>query len=307
MVSFVRSIVVRPVHCFFLETPYPLPFLSFAYLAHWTDTTLAPLLTYTSLMPTSPPTLPPPPEKAWWRDDWSALRGPRGPSFWRNPQAREAFLAKEVRVDRGLEGALARGAEVLFSTDLPGVGGGSGGGGGGTGSGSGSSSGTSSTLASLQRIISKGRNPQRTSASTNRLLDAWLRGEVGVPQVSDGGSTSANTSRSTSSTSSRRGAISDSDTNPFLHNLYLAVPTNLEAKLLALLDIRPFSTSVKTTVNREGGLVGDDIRRRVDPLEAIPPRTVEVTPRRRTPIATAIDPLYQAPQFIKRASDPFVK
>ncbi len=65
--------------------------------------------------------------------------------------------------------------------------------------------------------------------------------------------------------------------------------------------MQPFSTSVKTSLNREGGLVGDDIRRRVDPLEAIPPRMT--TPRR----VPAVDPLSEAPRLIKRASDKFVK
>ena len=186
-----------------------------------------------------------------------------------------------MRVDRGLEGALARGAEVLFSTDMDGRGGGGDGSGSGSWSGSGSGSG-SEMMKSLQRTLSKGRNNQRTAASTNRLLDALLMGDDpkdGSPNPNPNPNPSSN----------------------LLHNLYLAVPTNLEGKLLRLLDVQPFSTSVKTSLNREGGLVGDDIRRRVDPLEAIPPRMA--TPRR----GPAVDPLGQAPQFIKRASDKFVK
>jgi len=35
-------------------------------------------------------------EATWWRDDWAQLRGPRGPSFWRDPAALHAFLASQV-------------------------------------------------------------------------------------------------------------------------------------------------------------------------------------------------------------------
>ena len=38
-----------------------------------------------------------PTEATWWRDDWAQLRGPRGPSFWRDPAALTAFLASQVR------------------------------------------------------------------------------------------------------------------------------------------------------------------------------------------------------------------
>ncbi len=180
-----------------------------------------------------------------------------------------------MRVDRGLEGALARGAEVLFSTDM----------GGGVGGVSGSGGSGSEMMKSLQRTLSKGRNNQRTTASTNRLLDSLLMGD---DDPKDG-----SPNPTPNPTPNPRSSL--------LHNLYLAVPTNLEGKLLHLLDVQPFSTSVKTSLNREGGLVGDDIRRRVDPLEAIPPRMA--TPRR----GPAVDPLGKAPQFIKRASDKFVK
>ena len=57
-------------------------------------------------------------------------------------------------------------------------------------------------------------------------------------------------------------------------NTYLAVPTVLEGRLLALLHVTPFSSTVKTTVQSGGGEVVDDIRRRVDPLEAVPPKLI---------------------------------
>ncbi len=66
-------------------------------------------------------------------------------------------------------------------------------------------------MKSLQRTLSKGRNNQRTAASTNRLLDALLMGDDG------------------------KDGSPNPDPNPssnLLHNLYLAVPTNLEGKLL---------------------------------------------------------------------------
>ena len=37
-----------------------------------------------------------PAETTWWRDDWAELRGPRGPSFWRDPPALATFLATQV-------------------------------------------------------------------------------------------------------------------------------------------------------------------------------------------------------------------
>ena len=50
---------------------------------------------------------------------------------------------------------------------------------------------------------------------------------------------------------------------------------SLLGKLLQLLDITPFSTSVKVRVKDNGGdLSGEDIRRRVDPLQPLPPRYV---------------------------------
>lgn len=210
------------------------------------------------------------PENHWWRDDWASLRGPRGPSFWRNDRARDAFLANELRVDRGLEGALARGAEVLFSTDMGDV--------------------DTHLIASLRQTLFQGRISDPRRATNNRLLDSLLMADDAkrghCPNIGD----------------------------PILHNVYLAVPTNLEGKLLQLVGVQPFSTSVKTTVNREGGVVsGDDIRRRIDPLEAIPPRrvglpSVEPVPGEGTIIRRGrIDPLEQAPQLIKRVSDKFVK
>ena len=57
-------------------------------------------------------------------------------------------------------------------------------------------------------------------------------------------------------------------------NTYLAVPTVLEGRLLALLHVTPFSSTVKTTVQAGGGEVVDDIRRRIDPLEAVPPKLI---------------------------------
>ena len=49
----------------------------------------------------------------------------------------------------------------------------------------------------------------------------------------------------------------------------------LLGKLLQLLDIQPFSTSVKVRVQDGGGdLSGEDIRRRIDPLQTLPPRYV---------------------------------
>jgi len=57
-------------------------------------------------------------------------------------------------------------------------------------------------------------------------------------------------------------------------NTYLAVPTVLEGRLLALLQVTPFSSTVKTTVQSGGGEVVDDIRRRIDPLEAVPPKLI---------------------------------
>ena len=57
-------------------------------------------------------------------------------------------------------------------------------------------------------------------------------------------------------------------------NTYLAVPTNLEGRLLQLLNVTPFSTSVKASLQTGGGEVVNYIRRRIDPLEAVPPRLI---------------------------------
>ena len=52
------------------------------------------------------------------------------------------------------------------------------------------------------------------------------------------------------------------------------MPTVLEGRLLAILQVTPFSSTVKATVQAGGGEVVDDIRRRIDPLEAVPPKLI---------------------------------
>ena len=41
--------------------------------------------------------------------------GSRGPLFWRNPVALDEFVKKEIKVDTGLEAAMAKGAEVSLN------------------------------------------------------------------------------------------------------------------------------------------------------------------------------------------------
>lgn len=52
----------------------------------------------------------------WWDDSWATPQGSRGPLFWRSEQRFGEFLAREVRVDSGLEAVLARGGELMFTT-----------------------------------------------------------------------------------------------------------------------------------------------------------------------------------------------
>jgi len=50
----------------------------------------------------------------WWDNDWGLPRGKRGPLFWRSGALLETFVQKEVRYDRSMESALAKGGELLF-------------------------------------------------------------------------------------------------------------------------------------------------------------------------------------------------
>jgi len=58
-------------------------------------------------------------EKEWWNDEWCTLQGKRGPMFWRNPDKLSNFLKTEIIFDKGLEGALSSGSEVLFTSVSP--------------------------------------------------------------------------------------------------------------------------------------------------------------------------------------------
>ena len=53
----------------------------------------------------------------WWNEeDWSNPQGSsRPPLFWRNNTFLDIMFEKEVKYDRGLEGALAKGSEVTNS------------------------------------------------------------------------------------------------------------------------------------------------------------------------------------------------
>ncbi len=77
-------------------------------------------------------------------------------------------------------------------------------------------------MKSLQRTLSKGRNNQRTAASTSRLLDALLMGDDDTKDGSPNPHPDPHPDPDPDPTSSSN----------LLHNLYLAVPTNLEGKLL---------------------------------------------------------------------------
>ena len=72
----------------------------------------------------------------------------------------------------------------------------------------------------------------------------------------------------TSKTISEKSSNNDNNDNRRSSSMYVAIPTILEGKLLKLLDITPYSTSVKTVKINQGGVIdGDDIKRRIDPLE----------------------------------------
>ena len=50
----------------------------------------------------------------WWNEeDWSNLQGSKPPLFWRNITFLDNLFTKEIQYDKGLEGALAKGSEVI--------------------------------------------------------------------------------------------------------------------------------------------------------------------------------------------------
>lgn len=55
----------------------------------------------------------------WWDDEWQTFQGPRGPLFWRSNESLDRFLKEEVYMDKYLEAALLRDADIMFQSNIP--------------------------------------------------------------------------------------------------------------------------------------------------------------------------------------------
>jgi hypothetical protein len=164
--------------------------------------------------------------------------------FWRNPQNIESFLADGMRVDRSMEAALAKGSEVLFATELSGP----------------QLESVHAAIASMDAGVKYVKTMNSGEFDTN--INEELIRKISTNNME---STQANNIKSKEITHALpfRSLPMDAFAEQS-RNIYIAVPTYLEGRLLQMLDIQPFSENVKVSAGTAMQVEGR-IKRKIRP------------------------------------------